>query len=180
MWRRHNPIETEERQGEKLTANNIQMIEGATTIMQEKSRTMNQVSQARDTMAITTMEETTTIHTIATVTQVKIVCTTGEEHLLQGVMMMDLLPATTMMMMIDLPAATTAMKKNSMANSSTICPSSMAVMTPRTISSGLSRWTRSFVSTTIPKPRKWPWHLLSLRSMLMCGGNKLSKGEKKI
>ena len=69
---------------EKCGTKGTQMTIGTTTIGQEENRTMSQVSQGRDTMAIIKMEETTTVLTIDTVTQVKIVCTTGEDHLLNG------------------------------------------------------------------------------------------------
>ena len=41
MWKSQTLIETEEKQGEKLTVNNIQMITGATAIEHKESRTMS-------------------------------------------------------------------------------------------------------------------------------------------
>ena len=93
MWNKHTMrgassilksktlTEIEEKQGEKLTVNNIQMIEGATTIEHKESQLMSQVNQVLNMMGMTEMAEITTAMlslTVATVLQVKIVSPTME------------------------------------------------------------------------------------------------------
>ena len=161
MWKSKTLTEIEEKQGEKLTVNNIQMIEGATTIEHKERRTMNQVNNGLNMMEMTEMEEITTAMlslTVATMLQVKIVWQTMEIEMQLGAMEDHLLTATMhlmMMMKIDHhPAATTEMRKNSVASSNSTCQRSMVKMIRRNISSGLKRWTRSSVSITTPKLRR--------------------------
>ena len=160
MWKSQTLIEIEEKQGEKLTVNNIQMITGATTIEHKESQLMSQVNQVLNMMRMIEMEEIATAMlslTVATVLQVKIVSPTMTIEMQLGAMEDHLLTDTMrlMMMMIDhLPAATTEMRKNSMASSNSTCQSSRVKMIQRNISSGLKKWTRSSVSITTPKLRR--------------------------